>query len=163
MRLYFELPEGSLIVMENAIQQMHAYKQARPRDKEAGGLLIGRFPTQGEHRVIEDVTTPLIFDKRRRAYFFRSMLHNLKLRRAWIKSKRTLTLLGTWHTHPEPNPTPSGVDLDDWRTLLGEGNFEGDSLAFIIVGTGKTNAWLGNKKGNFQKLKPSTGYEDIDD
>jgi len=152
MRMNFALSSGKLILMEEAVEQMLGYRQLDLKDKEAGGLLIGRFPLQGNHRVVESVTVPYFMDRRRRSFFFRSCFHNLKLHRAWKISSSTLTLLGAWHTHPEPVPTPSSTDLKDWNSLLRKGKYEGSSLVFLIVGTERTNAWIGFKNGVCKQL-----------
>lgn len=153
MRQNFSLAMGKVIIKSEAVRTMLDYRQIELNHKEAGGLLIGRFPTQGNHRVIESVTTPILTDRRSRTTFYRSCWHNLKLRRAWKKSNNTLTLIGTWHTHPEPIPRPSQTDLQDWRKVLAKARYEGSDLIFLIVGTAKTTAWLAHKTGACIQLK----------
>ena len=48
--------------------------------------------------------------------------------------------LGTWHTHPESVPTPSGIDRSDWAACQRANR--GRPLAFVLVGTGKVRVFV---------------------
>jgi len=65
----------------------------------------------------------------------------------------TTAYLGLWHTHPETDPTPSGVDRRDWEQAMSQDTFEGDRLFFPIVGTQRIRVWCLNRRGNFRELK----------
>ena len=43
----------------------------------------------------------------------------------------TKSYLGEWHTHPEPNPRPSSLDITEWKKTA---NYNEDMLLFLIVG-----------------------------
>ena len=82
-------------------------------------------------------------------------MHNVRLQRIWRESKETRVFVGSWHTHPEPDPTPSETDLKDWARLLAKGRFVGDELLFIIVGTKRIRAWKGTRGARVvNELKP---------
>jgi len=50
----------------------------------------------------------------------------------WRDSAQTKTFVGEWHTHPEPRPSPSRLDLQTWRHVAGN-NTAGNTV-FLIKG-----------------------------
>lgn len=157
MRLVFAVGNRrKLIILDNAVEKMDSYRQMNKNQKEAGGLLIGRHLLGIEHLVVDQLTEPSWRDKRSRNYFYRSKYHNKMLFKAWKDSDKTQTLLGLWHTHPEAIPTPSAIDLQDWRTTIHQGDYVGESLFFLIVGTDGIQAWQGDRSGQFVQLDAGT-------
>lgn len=142
-----------LIIVDDVVKRLCSYQQTQKRHKEAGGLLIGRHLLKYNHLVVDQITEPTRWDKRWRNFFFRSQVHNRLVYKAWCESENTQTLIGLWHTHPEPDPIPSSVDFKDWRKTLAHGDFEGDHLVFIIVGTQRIRAWKGYRNKKFNELK----------
>ncbi len=153
MRKTYALPdEKKLILTEHIIDQLMSHRQVEKKQKEAGGLLIGRHLLENDFLVVDQITEPTSWDQRLRAWFFRSEKHNHILHSAWKDSDKTQTLLGLWHTHPEPIPTPSKVDYRDWKNTLLNGKYLGNFLVFMIVGTGKIRLWRGNRSGQFFEM-----------
>lgn len=128
------------------VGQMEHYVQDAIDKKEAGGVLLGRFIFDCSDVVVDQITVPIHEDGRGRFRFFRSARkHQQAIFRVWHRSKGTCNYLGEWHTHPEPNPLPSAIDLQTWRRKLSKDRFDSDVLYFVIAGTDKINAWQGNK------------------
>jgi integrative and conjugative element protein (TIGR02256 family) len=72
---------------------------------------------------------------------------------AWHASGRFIDYVGDWHTHPEPSPTPSGVDLDQWCLLREQTSI--DPMLELIFGT--EEMWVGLVvKGETRRLVPAT-------
>lgn len=112
---------------------------------EAGGVLIGRHIV-GTNDVVADLaTTPTPGDRRRRTSFYRSSLHQEAMDEIWAESRGTLVYLGEWHTHPEPRPSPSSIDLRDWSRRLKNDVVEAQFAFFVIVGNAQTAVWEGNR------------------
>ena len=156
MRLAYTLNNGrKLIVLDKAVERLLAYRQTKKRNKEAGGLLIGHHLLGEDHLVVDQITEPTRWDKRFRSFFFRSNKHNRLVYKVWCDSDRTETLIGLWHTHPEPVPTPSGVDFEDWRKTLFHGDYVGDFLVFMIIGTQQIRVWQGDRNAQFHELAKS--------
>lgn len=135
----FKLTWGTVTQMKNFVQDT--------TDKEeAGGVLLGRFILDCSDVVVDQITVPVQEDRRSRFRFFRSAKeHQQAIFRVWRRSKGTCNYLGEWHTHPEPDPLPSALDLQTWHRKLSKDRFDSDVLYFVIVGTERINAWQGKR------------------
>lgn len=123
------------------IKSLSSWSQKRFYSKEAGGLILGFVDSETNGLLAEEITTPGIGDRRSRTSFFRSERHQLDAE-AWnVKTKGKGTQLGLWHTHPEANPTPSRIDLDDCEGVLRNGKFDCAGLLYLIVGTRTIGCW----------------------
>lgn len=133
---------GRLGLDSNALHVLLSFAQVDSGATEAGGVLIGRFIAESEDIVIDMVTGPMAGDRRQRNRFDRAKrAHQQAIDRAWKESDGTRTYLGEWHTHPEPFPSPSAIDLRDWRKRIKRDTFHGDALHFLIVGQKEISAW----------------------
>lgn len=131
---------------QDVVTQMRHYEQDTTDKEEAGGVLLGRFILDCSDVVVDQITVPIQEDGRGRFRFFRSARkHQQVIFRVWRRSKGTCNYLGEWHTHPEPDPLPSALDLQTWRRKLSKDRFNSDVLYFVIVGTERINAWQGNR------------------
>ena len=130
-----------------ALDQMLRFQQLEAHQAEAGGVLLGRHILGGHDIVVDEVTSPMPEDVRTRQTFHRSKVgHQQVIDERWRSSEGTCLYLGEWHTHPEPSPLPSRVDLGDWCRRLLADRFTGDSLLFVIVGTQEVKAWEGFRR-----------------
>jgi integrative and conjugative element protein (TIGR02256 family) len=141
-----------LIIVEHAVEQMRSFAQRRWWHAEAGGVLLGRHLLDSQDVVVDEVTTPQNTDRRSRFGFFRSKKHELLARERWRAQSTTMAYLGLWHTHPERDPTPSGVDRSDWLQALSCDTFEGQHLFFPIVGTRRIRVWSLSRGASFHEL-----------
>ena len=154
MKLVFRVSSNQrLILVEEAIEQMLAFRQRAWWQSEAGGVLLGRHLLDTDDVVVDEVTTPQKSDRRSRFGFFRSEKHSTIARSRWSEEASTLAYLGLWHTHPELDPTPSGVDRQDWKQALSKDTFQGDVLFFPIVGIERIRVWAMTTNGAFFELK----------
>lgn len=145
--LIFCHPNGSRIKLTaEVVERLHQYAQLTPGAPEAGGVLLGRYLQESEDVVVDAITEPLPGDKRGRFFFHRAQrAHQQALEQAWRATDGTRTYLGEWHTHPEPNPTPSCVDKWDWRRKLRQDQYFA-RLFFFIVGTHQIRGWSGSRQ-----------------
>lgn len=145
--LVFSAQGGAKLKLDEVVvNRISSYRQTGPKDREAGGVLLGRHLVASPHRVVDDITEPMTGDKRSRYQFKRGhSSHQRRIDAAWEASGATCAYLGEWHTHPESIPNPSSIDLDDWRRRLLEDLFDRDILHFIIVGTHAIRAWEGHR------------------
>lgn len=129
------------------VEALTRFAQREAVDLEAGGVLIGRRIEGTPHSVVDEVTHPLSGDRRARAAFARrDHRHQERVDAAWKDSGGTSGYLGEWHTHPEPDPTPSNIDRRDWRRRLSHDDVDADYIYFVIVGTKRIAAWLGDRR-----------------
>lgn len=141
------------IIVDHALSQMQAFTQRRWWHTEAGGVLLGRHLLDSMDVVVDEVTTPQRSDVRSRFGFFRSTKHEQIARERWVEQKSTLAYLGLWHTHPESDPSPSGVDRQDWAQAVASDIFEGQRLFFPIIGIDHLRVWTLSRRGTFRELK----------
>ncbi|MBZ2206510.1 Mov34/MPN/PAD-1 family protein [Massilia soli] len=154
MKFVFRVSSNQrLIFVEEAVQQMLAFRQHSWWQAEAGGALLGRHLIDTDDIVVDEVTTPQKSDRRSRFSFFRSKKHGVIAQGRWSEEASTLAYLGLWHTHPERDPTPSGVDRQDWKQALSKDTFYGDMLFFPIVGIERIRVWAMTTNGAFFELK----------
>lgn len=119
---------------------------------ESGGVLLGTVHERG--LLVTVATTPTRLDRQFRCHFERLPFgHRAVARRLWRSSAGTIRYIGEWHTHPQDIPTPSGIDLDEWRKLA---NVRSDKrpLLAVIVGCQGLHVELAHGDGRRQLLRP---------
>jgi integrative and conjugative element protein (TIGR02256 family) len=131
-------------VSDDVLCTIERYSKHGENDREAGGILIGSY--RGAHIQIVECTVPLIRDRRFRMLFDRrDEGHQRVALNRWRASRRTLTFVGEWHTHPESHPLPSSVDRQTWRRIA-ERNKAGNTF-FLIKSYDSWWAGLGDRSG----------------
>lgn len=144
--IFRKFDSGKLEISKYALSRMLIFIQDALHKQEAGGVLLGRYIRESLDIVIDEVTVPMIGDRRRKFSFFRSRRsHQKVLDKVWQETGGTSVYLGEWHTHPESYPVPSRTDLKDWKRKLREDVFDGDALYFIILGIKSLRIWEGRK------------------
>lgn len=154
--MLFRKSDGLLLKLDpTVVSAIQGYLQRSPSDLEAGGVLMGRRLRKQPHLIIDEVTSPMPGDHRRRHSFSRAQAaHQRILDATWERSGGTCGYLGEWHTHPELAPTPSRVDLRSWRKHLESDEYDGESLYFLILGTEELRIWEGCRSNSLFKLMP---------
>ena len=143
---HFALPhsEQQLVLTQAVLEVFLKYRQ-QGIEPEAGGLLFAEFDFPFI-RIVE-ASIPHVTDKRWRTLF----VPNRILQRRLIKKcfKRGRHFVGEWHTHPEPKPTPSGLDLKSMSDAFLKSQHELNYFIMVIVGN-KTEAlelWISAHDG----------------
>lgn len=125
-------------VDDEVISTIESYSRGAEIKKEAGGILIGAY--RGPHVEIAACTTPMPNDRRLWNLFDRKDLgHGERAMQHWRENRRTLTFVGEWHTHPEPAPKPSYVDLNTWKKL----GKRQKTMPLVFVIRGLSGWWWG--------------------
>lgn len=132
---------------------MGAHAQRSLSQREAGGVLLGRYLLDSDNMVVDEVTTPQKGDRRTRFGFFRSKQHSILAHAKWAASQGTMAYFGLWHTHPELDPTPSYVDRQDWTKAVAKDLFQGEELFFPIVGIERIRVWTKSRNGPIKELQ----------
>ena len=87
----------------------HGHRQTAAGAAETFGVLMGTTSVDRREIWIEAVTTPMADDRCSRFSFaLRDPGHQRAVCEKFNYSGGRAIYLGTWHTHPEPIPTPSG-------------------------------------------------------
>lgn len=133
--LKLKSPDGSLqvTVEDDCIQHWHKHRQRRFWQPEVGGLLFAPSVGSADGCVsITTITGPHSSDRGKR----HSLLldHARCLSDIEIQFSRGLHFVGYWHTHPEPAPTLSRVDLRAFHEILKRGGLLVERFIAVVVG-----------------------------
>lgn len=113
-----------------ALAHMRAHRQLCVGDAEAGGQLFAKLASGCVDIVV--ATGPRPQDRRSRFYFAPDRIME---RREIAKLHREgLHYVGDWHTHPEPAPSPSALDLQNIRQIFTQSRHTYGGILMIIVG-----------------------------
>lgn len=155
---------GKIKIGEAAVETMRSFEQHARYATEAGGLLLGRLINDCVDVVVDVVTVPQPGDTRERYGFQRAAgTHQPFIDLAWEATRGTCCLLGDWHTHAEPDPTPSQIDRDNWVRMLREDVRENEACFFVIVGQREIRVWEGVAQTSIvrpcERFAPAPGGE----
>ena len=129
---------GAMLLIEpQLLERLLGLRQLTASAPEAGGILMGY--RRGPHTHGTEATFPTAADVQRRFGFFRHATHHQRVsRRRWKESGETIDYVGEWHTHPEDDPLPSGVDLKHWQDIA-----QGVSKPMVFLIVGRVSNWCG--------------------
>lgn len=135
--------DSKILVEAEALESIDRYRQNGVNKPEAGGILLGY--RRGTHLHITLVTEPQPSDRGARFWFNRSAGYHQQIAlQQWRSSEKTIDYLGEWHTHPEVYPSPSSLDLLEWKKICA---FRQNPLVFLILGW-SGEFWVGLSNGN---------------
>jgi len=119
---------------------------------ESGGILLGTVHERG--LLVTTATSPTKLDRQLRFLFERSPFgHRAVARRKWRQSGGLIRYIGEWHTHPQRIPTPSSIDLDEWRKIA-IARLDERPLLAVIVGQHGLHVELASGNGRREVLAP---------
>jgi integrative and conjugative element protein (TIGR02256 family) len=126
---------GRILIVSSEVGALwKRYRQLRPSDLEACGILIARFDMDFTRIWIEAASEPGSQDSRSpHSFSMDDDVHQQLVDKAYEESNGLQSFVGTWHTHPEPSPTPSSQDKSGWRKLI-RANPDLSNFCFAIVG-----------------------------
>ena len=149
--------ERRLCLPAEIVFRLDAHAQRAPDAAESGGLLFGRLSDNNTCLTLCDLTEPFPGDVRNARGFDREDPgHQATATRLWQESDGEVACWGDWHTHAEPHPEPSALDLESWRA---DAKSLGDRFA-VIVGTETIGVWEVTRDGDVQQLAPHVAATD---
>lgn len=127
-----------VIIADEVLNIWRKYQQVDIKDNEACGILIGGYNEKQNKIFIDLCTEPQKSDLRKRTFFtLKDPFHQKRVNDIFISSQETQFYLGTWHSHPENYPSPSGIDLQDWKKCI-KRNSQNKFMVFAIIGLKET-------------------------
>jgi integrative and conjugative element protein (TIGR02256 family) len=130
---HFALPRSAhRVVLTRSILEVFLTYRQQGSEPEAGGLLFAEFDFP-LIRIVE-ASHPHATDQRWRTLFIPNRILQRRLIKKLFKHGRHF--VGEWHTHPEANPTPSGLDLNSMVDAFLKSQHELNYFIMIIVGNG---------------------------
>lgn len=150
---------GIIEVRPAVVAMLRAYRQ-RPRAAERGGVLAGC--RLGPRRWAITHASPPSARSLAGLFWLRRDRRDAQrfINRVFAETHGAVNYLGEWHTHPEPDPIPSGHDRRMLDDLLGSSRLEINFLLGAIVGnTGNLYWWGQSLAGRFESfdIAPLTG------
>lgn len=134
--------DSNVLFESEPLKSMDQYRQDVIEKSEAGGILLGF--RRNSHLHVTIATLPQPTDRRQRYSFERAPLHHQQLAlHHWRASQMTMDYLGEWHTHPESNPSPSSLDMSEWKKIC---KVQTRPMVFVILGW-SGDIWLGLSSG----------------
>ncbi|MFT4850483.1 MAG: integrative and conjugative element protein (TIGR02256 family) [Sediminicola sp.] len=112
------------------------HRQIKATNKEACGIILGGLVRHTNTIFIDECTAPGHLDQRHRFHY--TMLdpqHQNSINKAFKDSNGFTNYLGIWHSHPEPHPIPSAIDMQDWKKAMMINSNILPAFVFVIVGT----------------------------
>jgi len=98
-----------VIITETVINIIESYRQINRKDNESGGILFGQISDNNIY--ILKASTPNKYDRASRYSFeCNKDAAQILIDFEFINSSNKTIYIGEWHTHPENNPSPSGID-----------------------------------------------------
>lgn len=147
------LPDGSVLLnFSDDVRGVFERSVQVGELPESGGVLLGTVHERG--MLVTVATTPTPLDRQLRYLFERLPFgHRAVAKRLWHSTGGTTRYIGEWHTHPQDIPTPSAIDLEEWRKLA---NVRADKrpLLAVIVGRHTLHVELTHGNGRRQHLMP---------
>lgn len=131
MRFSLEDKGPAIELAPEVLATFRRFRQYRCTDREAGGQLFAVF--QGNDTIIVDAKPPNKKDKRTRYSFVPDRnRQQTEIREMYAKG---FHYVGDWHTHPEPVPFPSELDLSSMQDSILKSSHGLQAFILIILGT----------------------------
>ena len=137
----FEGLRRTVSISERVWRVWQGHRQIQSCRPESFGVLIGSTSDDRRDIYVENLTTPMPGDcQSRNSFDLEDPGHQQAVDAAHSRSDGSRIYLGTWHTHPQPIPSPSGIDKGDWRRCLRRNGER--PLVFVIAGTERTRVFV---------------------
>lgn len=134
---------GWVLVEPEVLETVDHFRQDTKDKPEAGGILLGF--RRDQHLHVVEATAPTENDRRSRTSFKRAAEpHQRIAMNRWYASGGTMDYLGEWHTHPQSDPSPSGIDIAAWKYI--NELYPDRAFIFIIAGNVE-HYWFGVARG----------------
>ncbi|WP_200906901.1 Mov34/MPN/PAD-1 family protein [Paracidovorax avenae] len=150
-RTFFS-PDMSRYVLftESVLSHMYSHAQRKLFQTEAGGEIYSRTPYYSS-LVVDDASGPHPRDRRSRRSFNPDIEATTQARHDKYEQGRHA--VGLWHTHPERQPTPSGMDRRTTEDYFRAFNSDRERYLTVIIGNRGTvpamTVWSTEKCGKW--------------
>ena len=123
---------GLRVPFEILKKMQHLCKKAH--DVEVGGILIGYYNRCHDCAIVTDCSGPPRDSECGKSFFYRGIqgLQNWLIRLWNLRQRRYY--LGEWHFHPNANPTPSSVDIDQMKSNSEKESYSCPEPVSLILG-----------------------------
>lgn len=122
------------IILDNIINECR-----KSKNKETGGILIGKYSKDRTKAIISSITGPPKDSKQSNYAFYRGVNGLNKI----LDKKYNLgyRYLGDWHFHPNSSPRPSIVDDMQMKKFAVDKLLNCPELILLIIGGNQDKGW----------------------
>jgi integrative and conjugative element protein (TIGR02256 family) len=122
--------EQTLVLMDEVLEHFRRHRQIRFWQCEAGGQLFARY--ESNRIIVVEATGPRRTDRRSRG----SYVPDRRAEQEEIERRSLIGLqfIGDWHSHPEPRPKPSRLDLASIAECFNRSAHTLNAFVMAIVG-----------------------------
>ncbi|WP_245467165.1 MULTISPECIES: Mov34/MPN/PAD-1 family protein [unclassified Mesorhizobium] len=139
-----------LVFTQDVVAHIERHRQLRFWQAEAGGSLFARFSDR--EVIIEVATGPRKTDCRTRFTYHPD--RKAEQREIDEMHPKGLLFVGTWHSHPEPVPTPSTIDLHSLAESFLMSRHHLNAFVLAIIGQRQAPQGLQVVLGDGQNVIP---------
>lgn len=127
----------NIIISDRPLEIFNSYVQDTINKKESGGILLGQVVDSNIY--VMKASIPNSFDRAGRYKFHRNKkAAQVIIDYEFVNSNKKTIYLGEWHTHPENNPSPSGIDIKMLKQQFKNNRINEKYLLLLIRGSQKT-------------------------
>ena len=128
----------SVAITDTILNNIHQ-ECVKSKNKETGGILIGKYSEDRNTAIINKITGPPNGSKQGKRTFKRAPANLNKL----ICGKWDLgyRYVGEWHFHPNSSPNPSIVDNLQMNKFANDKKLNCSEPILLIIGGNQNNGW----------------------
>lgn len=130
----FKRGKYKISISDDVLLTLEKFKQ-KEGENESGGIILG-LVYHDSSVCITKISLPNSSDKASRFSFERDKkIAQAIVDEEFYSSNGKIIYLGEWHTHPEPHPLPSSVDIKMIKKQFKKNTINEDFLIMMIQGT----------------------------
>lgn len=123
------------------ILQKMAHLCKKVKNVETGGILVGYYNRRHNCAIVTESSAPPEDSESGKSFFYRGIKGLQQwLARLW-QFRRRRYYLGEWHFHPNSNPTPSNVDIQQIKSNAENRRYACPEPIMFIIGGGLDADW----------------------
>lgn len=153
-RWHFSGRDCLLILPTACFTQLQKWAQ-KSLPHETGGTLVGTISPDRRIATVVEVLHASAMARRSLFTFFRPSDKDDQSLLKLLQQRPNLTYIGEWHTHPNAEPIPSGLDRDALATIANSPNTCTETPIMLILGQAFTAensaAFLGGPANYFER------------
>lgn len=139
MNYIYKSESDIIIEIHNSIIKNIQKECTKSKNYETGGILIGKYSSNGKIAIISDYIKAPKDSKREMYTFYRGILGLETVIDKFWRSKKYY--LGEWHYHPNSSPEPSFIDIKQMKEISKNKDVHCPEPILLIIGGNNNMGW----------------------